>query len=212
MIMISLLSLAHSLPHAILISLALLNPISATSSTSCTLPPAIPPATIQTSGAVLPLSALPDFYYQPPIDLPSADLLNLQVSESQIRNKLSLYSLAVDGKDFDSLSYVFSEGVVADFSTPVGVVSGLTNLKEGVRAALEGLQTHTQLGTQVINIYANNTCTASSLTYFIVNFNVTGEGTTGYITGQFRDRWFKNEAGEWFSVLRLAYIFGTVES
>ncbi|KAF7509784.1 hypothetical protein GJ744_007479 [Endocarpon pusillum] len=203
----SLLSLAHSLPYAIPIFFILLNPVSATASTTCTLPPAPTSAP-----GVFPLSALPDYYYQPPADLSSADQLSIQVSESQIRNKLSFWSLAVDGKDFDGFDYLFTEDVLIDFSNPVGVVKGVANVKEAVRGAFEGFETHSLLGTQVIKVYGNNTCTASSLTYFTTNFYGTGdqEGKSAYTTGQFRDRWYQNEDGEWFITLRLTVFIDVV--
>ena len=166
----SLLSLAHSLPYAIPIFLVLLNPVSATSNSNCTLPPA--PTSIP---RILALSELPDYYYQSPVHLSPDDQLSIQVSESQIRNKLSLYSLALDGKDFDGLDYVFTDDVLIDFSVGVGVVQGLANAKQAVRVALEGVETQIVQGTQVINVDPNNPCTASSLSYFVTNFYGTGD-------------------------------------
>ncbi|ERF70884.1 hypothetical protein EPUS_02406 [Endocarpon pusillum Z07020] len=200
----SLLSLAHSLPYAIPMFLVLLNPVSATSNTSCTIPPA--PTVVP---VVFPLSELPDYYYQPPVHLSSADQLSIEVSESQIRDKLSLYALALDGKAFDGLDYVFTDDVVIDFSNPVGLVRGLANVKEALEGALDGFRTHTLLGTQVINVDPNNTCTASTLHYFTTTFYGTGdqEGRSAVTTGQYRDRWYQNEAGEWFVVLRLTIFF-----
>lgn len=168
----SLLSLAHSLPYAIPIFLVLLNPISATSDSNCTTPQA--PTSVPVGG-VFPLAELPDYYYKPPVHLSSADQLDIQVSESQIRNKISLSALALDGKDFDALDYVFTDDAYFNFSEPVGVVNGLADAKEALREALEAYQTHTLFGTQIINVDTNNTCTASSITYFTTSFYGTGD-------------------------------------
>jgi SnoaL-like domain len=147
----SLTSLAHSLHYAIPIFLVLLNPVAPTSYPKCT--PAPAPAT---APGPFPLSELLDYYYQPPSNQSAADLLGVQVSESQTRNKLSLYALALDAKNYAGLDYVLTEDIVANFSAPIGVVKGLANVKEAVQKALEGVDTQKFLGTQVIDVDPSN--------------------------------------------------------
>ena len=170
MIMKYLMSSAHPLLYIIPTFLVLLNCGCLASYAKCTPEPA--PAT---APAAFSLSELVDYYYEPPSDQSPADLISVQVSESQIRNKLSLYSLALDGKNFTRLDYVFTEDVVANFSEPIGVVKGLANVKEVVREALEGVDTQLLLGTQLIEVDPKNPCTAKSLTYFASTFFGTGD-------------------------------------
>lgn len=166
----SLISLTYSLHYAIAIFLVVLNPVSPTAYPECTPVPA--PAT---APAPIPSSALVDYYYQPPSQQSPADALSLQVSVIQIRNKLSLYFLALDGKNLTGLDYILTEDVVANYSTPIGVVKGLANVKEAIAKSLQGVDTQDLLGTQVIDVDPQNPCTAKSLTYFAATFFGTGD-------------------------------------
>lgn len=47
-----------------------------------------------------------------------------------VRQTLNRYPLAIDGKDFAALSEVFAPNVVANYSTSIGVLSGLTQVEE----------------------------------------------------------------------------------
>lgn len=51
-----------------------------------------------------------------------------------IKNTLSLYPLAIDGKDFSLLASVFTTDAVANYSTGVGVLDGLDQIETGLAA------------------------------------------------------------------------------
>jgi len=46
-----------------------------------------------------------------------------------IQNTLAIYPLAIDSKDFALLDQVFTDDVVADYSAPLNVLSGLTQVE-----------------------------------------------------------------------------------
>lgn len=160
-----------SVPHILSILLPLLLPVSGASSyPKCPSPqpPTIPPGANTTSG-IFPKSVLVDFYYQPPTQQSSEAILDRLESESKIRNKLTLYGLATDGKNFTGYERVFYESVVT-YLPPFGLVSGLADVKAVVQKALEPYDTQSLFGTQVIKVYEDDPCRASTLTYFSTTF------------------------------------------
>ena len=50
-----------------------------------------------------------------------------------IHQTLNTYPLAIDSKDFGLLSQVFTNDVIANYSTGVGVLQGLTAVEEGLQ-------------------------------------------------------------------------------
>jgi SnoaL-like domain len=116
-------------------------------------PPALPSPT--------PPSLLVQVYGDAPSKL--HDTLNFELS---IRNTLSIYPLAVDGKNFSAPNRVFTEDVIADFPEPTGVASGLANVEKILETALEAVSWQHLLGTQVIGLGWEGPCTAGTLTYF----------------------------------------------
>jgi hypothetical protein len=148
----------------------LLLPVFCASGRNCTLPEAPP-----TAPAAIPKSQLVEFYYQPPSQQSPADILDRLESVSTIRDKLTLYSLAVDGKNFSNFERIFTKDAAVDFSADIGQVKGLENIKEAVEKALASVETQSLLGTQTIKVYEDDPCTASSLTYFAVTSFGKGE-------------------------------------
>ena len=106
----------------------------------------------------IPLSSLPSAY-------PSSLTAQNPALDLQIRNTLSHYPLAVDGKDFPAFSLVFTQDVVANYSAPLGVLTGLASLISTVEASLAPVRTQHALSTEVIEILEGGVA-ARSLTYF----------------------------------------------
>lgn len=92
----------------------------------------------------------------------------------QIRNTGMLYPLAIDGKNFGSLSNVFTSDVVANLSQGP-VITGLPALEGALAGSVSKVDSHHNLGTQYISI-ADNGCTAESITYF--HASLIGKGPT----------------------------------
>ncbi|KAK4902236.1 hypothetical protein LTR27_001139 [Elasticomyces elasticus] len=125
---------------------------------------------------------------------------------AQIRNTLALYPVCIDGKDFASLSLVFTEHAVANYSEPLNILTPLSNIQSVLEASLAPVATQHQLGTQVVELLGH--CSARSLTYFVANHFGKGvyEGQVAYAYGQYRDVWTKTRAGWRIKERTLAYM------
>ncbi|KAK5741305.1 hypothetical protein LTR17_004011 [Elasticomyces elasticus] len=125
---------------------------------------------------------------------------------AQIRNTLALYPLCIDGKDFASLSFVFTEDAVANYSEPLNTLTSLSDIQTVLEASLAPVATQHQLGTQVVELFGH--CAARSLTYFVANHFGKGvyEGQVAYAYGQYRDVWTKTSAGWRIKERTLAYM------
>ena len=87
------------------------------------------------------------------------------VAANLIRNTLSLYPYAIDGKNFASLSNVFVDNVFTNYSPPVGILNGLPAVEAGIQKQLAPVRTQHLLGTQAIDVKPGS-CEAKSLSYF----------------------------------------------
>ncbi|KAK4957479.1 hypothetical protein LTR10_005444 [Elasticomyces elasticus] len=125
---------------------------------------------------------------------------------AQIRNTLALYPLCIDGKDFASLSLVFTKDAVANYSEPLNTLTSLSDIQTVLEASLAPVATQHQLGTQVVELFGY--CAARSLTYFVANHFGKGvyEGQVAYAYGQYRDFWIGTEAGWRIKERTLAYM------
>ena len=105
----------------------------------------------------------------PPFSLPTAYPSSLTAQnpalELQIRSILSHYPLAIDGKNFPALSLIFTQEVVANYSAPLGVLTGLASMISALETNLAPVNTQHALSTQIIGILDGET-EASTLTYF----------------------------------------------
>ena len=110
--------------------------------------------------------------YIPSFDLPtiyaSSSSGQDAAAASEIRNTLALYILAIDGKNFDALSEVFTENIVANYTTVLGVMTSIPAISTGVETVLKYVTTQHQLGTQAIDV-KEDSCDARSVTYFIAS-------------------------------------------
>ena len=96
----------------------------------------------------------------------SAALLHQDLTaELQIRDTLSLYPLAIDGKNFAALDLVFTPDVVANYSPPLNVLTPLANVITALNESLRPVTTQHLLGTQIIDVRPG-ACEARSLTYY----------------------------------------------
>ena len=118
------------------------------------------PSCADFSPTPIPKSQLP--FYFPRQRLSSAASL---IDVEDIRQTLSEYAFIIDARAFDSLSNVFTTDAIANYSEPLGVLSGVETIKTTLSAALAQFPgTQHLLGSQRIRLC--NTTTAISATYF----------------------------------------------
>lgn len=117
----------------------------------------IPPFASNLTAAV-PFYSLPTTY---PLSLTAQN----PTTENQIRNTLAHYPLAIDGKNFAALDLVFAQDVVANYSAPLGVLTGLSSVISVLESSLSPVTTQHAFGTQVIEILEGG-AEARSLTYY----------------------------------------------
>ena len=108
--------------------------------------------------------------YIPPFDLAtiyaSSTTSNQDaVAANEIRNTLALYPLAIDGKNYDALSEVFTDDIVANYTTTLGVLTSIPAIGTGIENVIKYVTTQHQLGTQAIDV-KKHSCEAKSVTYF----------------------------------------------
>ncbi|KAM0797088.1 hypothetical protein BDR22DRAFT_975616 [Usnea florida] len=110
----------------------------------------------------------------------------------QIRNTLSHYPLAIDGKDFAALSLVFTQDVVANYSAPLGVLNGLASVMSTLEASLAAVRTQHALSTQVVEILESEAAARSLTFYTATHFGVgVYYGQVVYAYGQYQDDWVR---------------------
>ncbi|OQO07554.1 hypothetical protein B0A48_07251 [Cryoendolithus antarcticus] len=104
-----------------------------------------------------------------------------------IRNTISTYSLAIDSKVFGRLSQVFTTDVVANYSEPLNVLRGLTQVQAVLQQSLAPVTTQHALSTQVIDINGDS---ANSTTYLTASHFGSGlyEGQVLYAYGRYVDQ------------------------
>lgn len=126
-----------------------------------------------------------------------------------IRNTLAIYAFAVDGKDFDALSKVFTTDAIANYSAPLNVLTPLKTIQSVLSKSLGCVTTQHLYGTQRIDVLSP--ITAKSVTYFrAAHF---GKGDKGnevdYAYGQYQDNWQRQSTGTWRIIHRnLVYMVG----
>ena len=108
--------------------------------------------------AAIPLYSLPTSY-------PASLIAQNPIFENQIRDTLAHYPLAIDGKNFAALDLVFTQDVVANYSAPLNVLTGLATVISTLKASLAPVTTQHALSTQLIEILAGGSG-ARSVTYF----------------------------------------------
>ena len=104
-------------------------------------------------------------FFSLPVSYSAASLPADPTVQLQIRNTLALYPLAIDGKNFGALNRIFTSDVVANYSAPLNVITGLLNLQAVLNASLFSVTTQHSFATQIIDVLEGN-CKAKSITYF----------------------------------------------
>ncbi|KAJ5152659.1 uncharacterized protein N7482_009137 [Penicillium canariense] len=114
-----------------------------------------------------------------------------------IRNTLAIYPFAIDGKDFDALSKVFTSDTTANYSAPLNVLTPLSTIQSTLKASLTCVTTQHLYGTQLIDVISPTV--ARSVTYFRAAHFGKGD-TTGqvlYAFGNYQDRWHLQDDHTW---------------
>ncbi|BCS18730.1 nuclear transport factor 2 family protein [Aspergillus puulaauensis] len=161
-------------------------------------PPIYTSTTITTQTDPTPLRLLPTLL----ASSPSIRTINTTPSES-IRTTLALYPLAIDGKDFASLSSIFAPDAIANYSAPLNVLTPLQSIQDTLSASLACVATQHSLGTQIIDVLSP--LEARSVTYFTASHfgrsaKMAGQVATAH--GQYQDLWRRQEDGSWRVVVR----------
>lgn len=167
----------------------------------------------QFSPAPVPIPQLPGYF--PPHY--SADATTLLEAEA-IRQTLTIYPYIIDGRDFALLSTVFTTDAVANYSAPLGVLSGLSTIAATLEQSLAQFPgTQHLLGPQ--NVRVCDSDNAISVTYYravhflphngtVAPVEVLGLDSVLYAYGQYQDTWEKRD-GLWKIVYRkLVYMVG----
>lgn len=114
-----------------------------------------------------------------------------------IRNTLAFYPLAIDGKNFDALSQIFTTDAVANYSAPLNVLKTLSTIQSVLQSSLAAVTTQHAFATQLIDLLSPNS--AFSVTYFTATHFGQGPflGITATAYGQYQDLWAKQSDGSW---------------
>jgi hypothetical protein len=113
----------------------------------------------------LPNSSSPTEPFSLPAAYAAAALPQDPTAQLQIHNTLGLYPLSIDSKNFAALDRVFTCDVVANYSAPLNVITGLSHLQEVLSESLFYVTTQHSFATQVIDVLDEGR-EAKSLTYF----------------------------------------------
>ncbi|KAF9695650.1 hypothetical protein EKO04_006358 [Ascochyta lentis] len=144
----------------------------------------------------VPISQLPTHF--PPQKLTNVETL---LDTEAIRQTLSRYAYAIDGRIFDSLSDVFTTDAIANYSAPIGVLNGVKAIETTLSASLAPFPgTQHILGSQSIRLCNEDEAISTSY-YRAAHFlprnatgsvpDVAGYASMLYAYGQYQDSWVK---------------------
>lgn len=128
--------------------------------------------------------------------------------ELEIRNKLSLYAIALDTKDFALLNQVFTTDVVIDYQVPdTGFLRGLPAVKAYLVKALTGFVTQHAMSSTVVEV-VNKAGDVNSTVYLVATDFGQGNltGSAAFVYGRYLDSWTKQK-GELKSKARTLELF-----
>lgn len=141
-----------------------------------------------------------------------ADLTNDHQSVETIRNKVALYAFIVDGKQWDTLGNVFASNAVANYSTPLYILSGLDNITATLNQSMQKVSvSQHQIGSQFIEIVDSRN--AYSVSYYTSTQFGAGDYANEalYSRGQYQDTWYRANprTQDWHIIFRnLVYMVG----
>jgi len=132
------------------------------------------------------------------------------IATESIRQTLSLYALAIDGRNYDILRKVFTTDARANYSDPIGVLNGVQAIIDNLAPGLSTfVSTQHHLGTQMIHICGPKS--AVSVTYFQATHyftpytgvqNPVDNSKVLIDKAQYQDTWAKQKDGSWKIVNR----------
>ncbi|QSZ34143.1 hypothetical protein DSL72_005731 [Monilinia vaccinii-corymbosi] len=149
---------------------------------------------------------LPDF-------LPAASPFPDQVATETIRNTLALYSFALDGRNWETLSRVFAPNARANYTEQYGTHYGVQNITKLISEAISVFKgTHHRYATQHIVICSPTS--AVSVTYLdashfltpVVAPDTADISQVLFLTGRYEDTWTKLDDGSW-KILNRNFVF-----
>lgn len=154
-------------------------------------------STSATSDSYEPISL-----YNLPTSYPFSLKLQDADIQNQIHNTLAHYPLAIDGKNFGSLDLVFAKDAIANYSAPLGILTGLDEIKTVLQRSLSPVLSQHMYGTQLIEIEKGRK-TAKSVTYFTANHFGVGNAT-GKVSNSVSERLIHlAEGGSWIVLIIL---------
>lgn len=124
--------------------------------------------------------------------------LSSATDELQIRNKISLYAIALDTLNLTLLDEVFTSDVMINYQLPGGgVFYGLPAVKTFLVQSLTGFVTQHTLSTTLVE-QTDQKGGVKSVAYLVANYIGQGNltGSAAYIYGKYVDTWTK-ENDEW---------------
>ena len=129
----------------------------------------------------------------------------------QIHDKISLYSIALDTKNFALLSEVLAIDIVGNYGLPPPntVVHGLAENQKVLKAAIDGMVTQETISTIAVDFIDESS--PNSTAYLVANYfgkgNLTGQLLSVY--GKYEDSW-AFEDGSWKIKNRILSLFVSV--
>ncbi|MCJ1393889.1 hypothetical protein MMC18_006765 [Xylographa bjoerkii] len=129
----------------------------------------------------------------------TSPILSLTATSATValQQTLALYPLAIDGKNFSTLSAVFTPNVVANYSAPLNILYGLDAVEAALQAALAPVSTQHALSTFSVQCLDLEEGTAGTIQYFTASQFGRGEysGQYAYAYGRYVDGWTLREEG-----------------
>lgn len=121
-------------------------------------------------------------------------------ADLEIRNKIALYSIALNDRNFGLLDNVFTENVTARLGVPKSgdVTRGRTDLKNGLKVILNSLATQHMDSTIFVNF--TNLYEPKPISYLVANYLGQGGLTNQTLVfyGKYSNKW-ASEAMSWRS-------------
>lgn len=126
------------------------------------------------------------------------------LAELEIRQKISLYALAIDQKNFGILSDVFTPNSVANY--PNGLVQGLPAIQTFLKAQLADIVTQHTISSTVVDFVNKRSPNSTSylVAYYFGQGNLTGQTLNFY--GRYLDQW-EYRGGGWKTKSRELIVF-----
>ena len=143
-----------------------------------------------TGAAVIPFFDLPTLVANAP------HAANPAIVEA-IRTTLALYPLAIDGKNFNALSQLFTFNAIANYSEPLNILTPLSTIQSVLQSSLSAVTTQHAFATQLIDVLSPTS--AFSVTYYTATHFGRGPflGLTVMAYGQYQDVWAKQSDASW---------------